>query len=512
MTYEDRIEKFVEYYNETGSKLLAALLIPDIVDDSYFERDKPSLEVYECHEYYKKERISFPEITERLNELAQQNVPKSPIFTYKKRLAAFCEENRAAVKAEVLKELAEAEKIAEKEFYEKEKLTKIEMDEIYKEKYEKELQEYNLRFHPTQEYIEKEFMLYINGIKRKIRDAGRDCISIRFGAVAKLEYNSAGKSKFSCDISVDSFQDFSEYSDYKIGITPTGKISQRHKTLKELQTEYAQNIASLAFICAASLFNITMDAESVLVSCYVDYIDEATGNEKTGCIYSIIVPRNLMKTYKMENLNTVAALLSLEGSVDIRKDKDIYFVNPIEWNLDLGKDSPDNDNYDEEESEEEYDEGENDEDSEEYDDKIIFIDFRRFNVNLNVTSQFKEIFDATASQVFQLKDQVKHFVEHLTVFNDDFDNDNYAEGFCKFIHILSVLKLTDKMIFLERSESLEENFKLFFDNNAYAMGEIRKFLENNFFSKIANGEKVPLDMISNMLISHIVCDNDEDSE
>ncbi|MEE0998481.1 MAG: hypothetical protein UIH41_02300, partial [Treponemataceae bacterium] len=215
---------------------------------------------------------------------------------------------------------------------------------------------------------------------------------------------------------------------------------------------------------------------------------------------------------KMENLNTVAALLSLDGNVDIRKNRDVYFVEPLEWNFDLGKDSPDNDNYDEEESEEEYDEGENDEDSEKYNDKIIFIDFRRFNVNLNVTSQFKEIFDATASQVFQLKDQVKHFVEHLTVFNDDFDNDNYAEGFCKFIHILSVLKLTDKMIFLERSESLEENFKLFFDNNAYAMGEIRKFLENDFFSKIANGEKVPLDMISNMLISHIVCDNDEDSE
>ena len=76
------------------------------------------------------------------------------------------------------------------------------------------------------------------------------------------------------------------------------KNHTKKKTSKELEEEYAQNIAAVAFICAACLFNITSDAEKLLVTCHTEYIDEATGNEKTGYLYSVIIPRNLMKTFK----------------------------------------------------------------------------------------------------------------------------------------------------------------------------------------------------------------------
>ena len=226
MTYGERIEKFIECYNLTGSKLQASLLVPDIVDDSYFERGKPKLEVYVCQEYSRQVRRSFPEIDERLNSLAKQNVSKSPIFTNRKRFIEYCNENRPKVKEEFLKELEEIEKQAEEEFNQEEKRRKIEMDRLYQEKYEEELQKYNLQFHPTEEYIEQEYDLSMKCIKDKIWQNG---FSIRFGAAVQLEHDVTGKSWYTCSISVDSLEQFVEYSFYKWGATTTGRITQRKK-------------------------------------------------------------------------------------------------------------------------------------------------------------------------------------------------------------------------------------------------------------------------------------------
>lgn len=486
MTYGERIEKFIECYNLTGSKLQASLLVPDIVDDSYFERGKPKLGVYVCQEYSRQVRRSFPEIDERLNSLAKQNVSKSPIFTYRKRFIEYCNENRPKVKEEFLKELEEIEKQAEEEFNQEEKRRKIEMDRLYQEKYEEELQMYNLQFHPTEEYIEQEYDLSMKCIKDKIWQNG---FSIRFGSAVQLEHDVTGKSWYTCSISVDSLEQFVEYSFYKWGATATGKITQRKKTSKELEEEYAQNIAAVAFICAACLFNITSDAEKLLVTCHTEYIDEATGNEKTGYLYSVIIPRNLMKTFKMENLNTVSALLSLEGNVDIRKGRDIYFINPLEWNFNSDIESSDKEVEDYNDDE---DYGENDE---------IFIDFRRLNVNLPIPDQYKDVFDEVSSRMTLLKGKIKDIVANLEVFEDDFDDDTYAEGACKFMCVAMLLKRSEEMFFSKSSDYIREAFGMFFGSNSYAMGEIQELCDNNIFARIEKGEKVPLDTISNQLLS-----------
>ena len=65
------------------------------------------------------------------------------------------------------------------------------MDRLYQEKYEEELQKYNLQFHPTEEYIEQEYDLSMKCIKDKIWQNG---FSIRFGAAVQLEHDVTGKS------------------------------------------------------------------------------------------------------------------------------------------------------------------------------------------------------------------------------------------------------------------------------------------------------------------------------
>ena len=191
----------------------------------------------------------------------------------------------------------------------------------------------------------------------------------------------------------------------------------------------------------------------------------------------------------MENLNTVSALLSLEGNVDIWKGRDIYFINPLEWNFNSDVESSDKEVEDYNDDE---DYGENDE---------IFIDFRRLNVNLPIPDQYKDVFDEVSSRMTLLKGKIKDIVANLEVFEDDFDDDTYAEGACKFMCVAMLLKRSEEMFFSKSSEYIREAFGMFFGSNSYAMGEIQELCDNNIFARIEKGEKVPLDTISNQLLS-----------
>ena len=112
-----------------------------------------------------------------------------------------------------------------------------------------------------------------------------------------------------------------------------------------------------------------------------------------------------------------------------------------------------------------------------------------------------DVFDEVSSRMTLLKGKIKDIVANLEVFEDDFDDDTYAEGACKFMCVAMLLKRSEEMFFSKSSDYIREAFGMFFGSNSYAMGEIQELCDNNIFARIEKGEKVPLDTISNQLLS-----------
>uniref|UniRef100_UPI00168A5DD6 hypothetical protein n=1 Tax=Treponema zioleckii TaxID=331680 RepID=UPI00168A5DD6 len=111
MTFSERIKEFIDTYETTGSLYQATLLIPDIVDDEYFESLRPEQKFYTCKKYDRKTEVDSSLLDERLNNLVKENIPKSPIFTYYKRKKAFIAEKKELVMKELLQELEKSEDI-----------------------------------------------------------------------------------------------------------------------------------------------------------------------------------------------------------------------------------------------------------------------------------------------------------------------------------------------------------------------------------------------------------------
>lgn len=487
MTFSERIKEFRDAWESTGSPYQAGLLIPDVVDDEYFETLKPKQKFYTRRQYERKTEINDSELYDRLNNLVKENVPKSPIFTYNKRKNSFIAENKDAVMKELLQELEKSEDINENEFNKKEQEIETEENKKYEKIYKSELAEYENIFNPSQNWLEEKFEDYHN----RIVDKWGGKVWVASGASVYVDKNNNNENKYTISMIVDNLTEFANNFPHKYSITAAGNLSTRTKTDKQIDEEYAQNVCALAFVYAICLFNVCLDAKDVLVSCYIKQIDSSTGNEETRYIYSVIIPRNLVKQYKMENLNTVAALMSLEGRADIRKEREIYFIDPIEWNLDISNSN------------------ESTQENSESNEELISIDFRRLNIELNIPEECEEFFDKQKGNIDHLTEVCHSKVAEFELFNDDFDAANYANGLAKFMTIMLLINTNPDLYESSNFIQLKNTFKLFFGNNSFAMGEINKLLENDILGRMKKGYEVNLEPLTKIVLGWIITSNEE---
>ena len=479
MTYTERLKEFNDTFQADGTVYHASLLIPDVVNDDFFR--KPEKDSYEIKKYNKKTTVESSVVEKEMNSLIQKNVSKSPIFTYFKRKSQYYEAHVGEVKERLLKELNEKEKILEEKHYASE-------EERIQKQYEHDLEEYEKMLYPSEEWLNDKYQEYKNKINEKMGG-----VVLSSGGAIYIEKTANGENKYELSLLVESLNEFGNKYLYKYGVTSAGNPSKRQKTDKQIEEEYVQNVTALAFINAVCLFNVSLDVNEVIVSASTEYIDSSTGNEEYRYLYSVVIPRALVKQFKMENLNPVAALTSLSGNVDIRKEREIYFVEPITWNLDNDKESY-NDNSDENET--------------------IDVDFRRMNCSLLIPEEAP--IDASTDEIYetisQMKDKCKEVVLNIGLFEDEFDADNYAGGLSNFLSIITLIKNNEGIFCSENKDKLEEIFRDLFDNNSYAMGEISKIIEHNIFERIIIDGETDLikDRLANhMLVSIFSCDDDD---
>ena len=157
MTYTERINSFKENWEATGSVYQAGLLIPEVVNDEYFESLKPKQEFYECRKYERRTTLSPTKVEEKLSSLVKENVPKSPFFLYFIRKNEFIESHKDSVTKELEEELKKEEDKNEAEFISQEKNTEKEKNEQFEQIYKFEMEEYENIFNPNQEWLEEKF-------------------------------------------------------------------------------------------------------------------------------------------------------------------------------------------------------------------------------------------------------------------------------------------------------------------------------------------------------------------
>lgn len=478
MNFSERIQKFNDIFNTTGSLYYSNLLIPDIVDDSYFDSIKPIQKFYTCKKFIRNTTLPLFAVTDLLFSLAEENVPKRPFFSYQKRKEAYRREHKEQVEQELLEKLQEEETRREQKFFENEREIEKTTNQEYEKQFQLEMQDYGNIFNPSQEWLTNKYKEYLNNIKSKWGG-----IILRTGHSILMEKTMVGENKYTIFIHTENISSFAENFPYKYSITSTENLSKRTKSVKQIKEEYTQQVCALAFIKAACLFNICLDAKEVLISTYTDSVNSSTGNEEQKCLYSVIITRDFMKKINMEKLNSVAALLSIDGRADIRNERDIYFVQPLEWVLNI--DESDIPAQEEENCIEE-----------------INIDFRKLNVNLSLPSEYEARLKLLEEKFSYMREASIINLIKTQTFTDEFDAEIYVNGLFNFVIVLFLLKENEELLESVNSQSLYNEFEKFFCANKYAMGEIKKIIDYDIISKLKNGDSnVPLNSIAYLALS-----------
>lgn len=294
--------KYDDMKNKNDSCVYIYKSSPTIIteQDVIQERENPKniiKQEYVIHEFDEAE----PRLTafyDKAHNWALENV-KYNIFNKKKKVH-FAEHQKMYELFEEAKKDWEKRK---EEYYENEKKTKIIKDKEFEEDYKRRASEqayiYDQVLNPTEDYI---------------NDTVKDVLSqIELPVEFSIDYAVAGR-KIELDIDLPEIED---YPQEVCTILSSGKLSVKHKTISELNKDYATGVIGMSFFFASILFNISPAIEQVSISGYTQRTNKKTGNIEDQYVYSVVFPRKNFSEINIQNIDPIQAITGFEHVMDI---------------------------------------------------------------------------------------------------------------------------------------------------------------------------------------------------
>ena len=89
---------------------------------------------------------------------------------------------------------------------------------------------------------------------------------------------------------------------------PSGKISFKQKTIKEVQLDYVRCICGLAFFVAGRLFNVNSAIQYIQISGFTQRINKATGETGDDYVYSVFFDREAFSLLNVKAIEPFEAI------------------------------------------------------------------------------------------------------------------------------------------------------------------------------------------------------------
>ena len=89
---------------------------------------------------------------------------------------------------------------------------------------------------------------------------------------------------------------------------PSGSVSFKQKTQKEVQLDYIQCICGLAFFVASRFFNVNANIKYIQISGYTQRVNRATGEDGDDYVYSVFFDKEAFSRLIIENIDPLLAM------------------------------------------------------------------------------------------------------------------------------------------------------------------------------------------------------------
>ncbi len=304
--------KFDDMKNKNDSCVYIFKSSPKIISeqDVINERDNPNNIVqqqYIIHEFSEPEPQETP-FYDIAHKWAEENVV-AHFWNKKKKI----QEATSLKMKELFENAKEDWNKKREEYFESEKKNKIIKDKEFEEDYKRRVLEqasiYEQILNPNDDYL---------------NDTVKDVLSqIELPVDFSIDYAVSNR-KIELDIDLPEIEDYPQET---CSFLSTGKLSVKHKTISELNKDYATGVTGMAFFFSSLLFNISPAIEEISVSGYTQRINKKTGNVEDQYVYSVVFPRNKFSELNILNIDPIQAITNFEHVMDITNKFELKTIN-----------------------------------------------------------------------------------------------------------------------------------------------------------------------------------------
>lgn len=110
---------------------------------------------------------------------------------------------------------------------------------------------------------------------------------------------------------------------------PSGNISFKLKTKKEIQMDYIKCVCGLAFFVTGRLFNVNSAIQYIQVSGYTQRINKGTGQTNEDYVYSVFFDRNAFSNLIVESIDPLEAMYGFPNRVKASVTGVLSTINPF---------------------------------------------------------------------------------------------------------------------------------------------------------------------------------------
>lgn len=253
------------------------------------------------------EKPSIESIDRQLDKEAAEAI--TSFFHRGRKRKAYKEQRRASYY-----EAAEKRWLSEKELFEKEEEKhKRLVDQSYQQSYDQWMEEQELLFHPTVDYLSQKLSHAFSAIQ----------LPVEF--LVSFEVKEMGK-KIYLDIDLPERED---YPQKKSRILSTGKVSIKNKTKKEKNFDYLRSISGMSIYFASVVFSLSPVIEEVLVSGYTQRLNQATGKKEDVYVYSVKYDLERFAQLNFNALSPEVTISSFEHRMEITAQNDLKAIVPF---------------------------------------------------------------------------------------------------------------------------------------------------------------------------------------
>ncbi|MGH4036573.1 MAG: DUF4236 domain-containing protein [Sphaerochaeta sp.] len=255
--------------------------------------------------------VKKPELCDVIKQLTiEANEKVNSMFFKSRKRKEYVEKRKESYLKEEIEEWDVERDKFERQEIEKEKR----VNESNRVEFEKWLNEVELTFNPTVDFLIEKLNQYLHEIKMPVD------FSVSFDVIE------SGK-KIYLDIDLPEIED---YPKKKARILASGKVSVKDKSMKDRKGDYIKSIAGMSIYFASVVFSISPVIDEVVVSGFTQRVNKASGNIEDEYVYSVRYEKEKFYRLNVDNIEPELTLKSFSHRMKTTAQNDLRVIEPFE--------------------------------------------------------------------------------------------------------------------------------------------------------------------------------------